>query len=57
MTVQHISKEIPGEDRNLIKKVWDQMYRDPICEEGFLSRAREASSLATKSQGSEKESS
>ncbi len=40
--VEHISKKIPDEDRNLIKKGWDQLYRDPVCEEGFLSRAREA---------------
>ena len=26
----------------MIKKGWDQLYRDPVCEEGFLSRAREA---------------
>ena len=30
------------EDWNLIKKGWDQLYRDPMREEGFLSRAREA---------------
>ncbi len=41
-TVEHISKKIPDEDRNLIKKGWDQLYRDPMREEDFLSRAREA---------------
>ena len=25
----------------MIKKGWDELYRDPMCEEGFLSRARE----------------
>ncbi len=40
--VEHISKKIPDEDRNLIKKGWDQMYRDPMREEVFLSRDREA---------------
>ncbi len=28
--VEHISKKIPDEDRSLIKKGWDQMYRVPI---------------------------
>ena len=42
LAVEHISKKIPDEDRNLIKKGWDQLYRDPMREEGFLSRAREA---------------
>ncbi len=41
LAVEHISKKIPDEDRNLIKKGWDQMYRDPMREEGFLSRVRE----------------
>ena len=40
--VEHISKKIPDEDRNLIKTGWDQLYRDPIREEGVLSRAWEA---------------
>jgi hypothetical protein len=42
LAVEHISKKIPDEDRNLIKKGWDQLYRDPVCEQVFLSRAREA---------------
>jgi hypothetical protein len=42
LAVEHISKKIPDEDQNLIKKGWDQLYRDPMREEGFLSRAREA---------------
>ena len=39
--VQYISKQIPDEDYNLIKKGWDQMYMDRIREEGFLSWTRE----------------
>jgi hypothetical protein len=42
LEVEHISKKIPDEDRNLIKKGWDELYRDPIREEGFLFRVREA---------------
>ena len=34
LAVQLISKQIPDEDLNLIKKGWDQLYMD-------LSRARE----------------
>ncbi len=41
-TVQNISKHIPGEDHNLIKKDWDQLYMDRIREEGFLVRTRES---------------
>jgi len=37
LAVEHISKKIPHEDRNLIKKGWDEVYRDPMGEEGFLS--------------------
>jgi hypothetical protein len=39
--VQYISKKIPDEDRNLIKKGWDEIYRGPMGAEGFLSRAQE----------------
>ena len=39
--VQLISKQIPDEDHNLIKKGWDQEYMKRIREEGFLSRTRE----------------
>jgi hypothetical protein len=35
LAVEHMSKKISDEDRNLIKKGWDQLYRDPIREEGF----------------------
>ena len=40
--VQHISQSIPGEERNIIKKGWDQLYLDPIRKEGFLETARAA---------------
>ena len=42
LAVQHVSKKIPDEDRNLIKKGWDEIYRGPMGAEGFLSRAQEA---------------
>ena len=42
LAVENISKKIPDEDRNLIKKGWDQLYREPMSDEGFLSRARDA---------------
>jgi hypothetical protein len=51
--VEHISKKIPDEDRNLIKKGWDQMYRDPIREEGFcpvLGRQEEVGKKLTRKQ-------
>jgi hypothetical protein len=41
-SVKHISKNIDGEDRNLIKKGWDQLYMDPIKKEGFLEQAKQA---------------
>ena len=34
--VNHISQPIPGEERSIIKKGWDQMYLEPIAQEGFL---------------------
>ena len=54
-TVQHISKQIPDDDRNLIKKGWDQVYMDRIREEGFLSRAREVRADWQESQKKTKE--
>ena len=39
--MKHISKDIDGEDRNLIKKGWDQLYMDPIKKEGFLEQAKQ----------------
>jgi hypothetical protein len=44
--VNHISQPFPGEERNLIKKGWDQLYLDPIAEEGFLEVARAAQVVA-----------
>ncbi len=38
--VQHISQSLPGEDRNIIKKGWDQLYLEPIRKEGFLETTR-----------------
>jgi hypothetical protein len=32
LTVEHISKKIPDEDRNLIKKGWDQLEEDVLDE-------------------------
>ncbi len=40
--VQHISQSIPDEERNIIKKGWDQLYLEPIRKEGFLETARSA---------------
>ena len=45
-SVKHISKIIDGEDRNLIKKGWDQLYMDPIKKEGFLEQAKQAHKVA-----------
>jgi hypothetical protein len=40
-SVKHISKNIDGEDRNLIKKGWDELYLVPIQKEGFLEQAKQ----------------
>ena len=53
--IQHISKHMPGEDRNLIKKGWDQLYMVHIEEEGFLTRAREARALCQATHNKAKE--
>ncbi len=34
--VQHISQSLPDEERNIIKKGWDQLYLEPLRKEGFL---------------------
>ena len=39
-------KIIDGEDRNLIKKGWDQLYMDPIKKEGFLEQAKQDHKVA-----------
>jgi hypothetical protein len=38
--VKHISQSIPGEERSIIKKDWDQLYPEAIAQEGFLEVAR-----------------
>ena len=40
--VQHISQSLPGEEWNIIKKGWDQLYLESIRKEGFLETARAA---------------
>jgi hypothetical protein len=44
--VKHISQPIPGEERSIIKKGWDQMYLEPISQEGFLEVARDTEVVA-----------
>ena len=34
--VKHIAKPLQGEERNLIKKGWDQLYLEPMNVDGFL---------------------
>ena len=53
--VKHISQPIPGEERNLIKKGWDQLYLEPIAEEGFLEVARARRSWLWRSGASNRE--
>ena len=40
--VKHIAKPFQGEERNLIKKGWDQLYLKPMNVDGFLDKARAA---------------
>ena len=40
--VEHISHSLPGEERNIIKKGWDQLFLEPIRKEGFLDTVRAA---------------
>jgi hypothetical protein len=53
VSFENISKKVPDEDRNLIKKGWDHLYRDPMCEEGSLSRRQEkvGKKLTSKQKG------
>ena len=44
--VKHVSRNIEGEDRNLIKKGWDQLYMDPIKKEGFLEQTKQDHKVA-----------
>jgi len=46
MSLKHISKIIDGEDRNLIKKGWDQLYMDRTKKEGFLEQAKQDHKVA-----------
>jgi hypothetical protein len=46
IAVKHISQPIPGEERSIIKKGWDQPYLEPIAQEGFLEVARAAQVVA-----------
>ena len=54
-SVKHISKIIDGEDRNLIKKGWDQLYMDPIKKEGFLEQAKQAHKVAQEQRQKDKQ--
>ena len=54
-SVKHISKIIDGEDRNLIKKGWDQLYMDPIKKEGFLEQAKQAHKVAQEKRQKDKQ--
>ena len=37
--VKYIVKPLVGEERNLIKKCWDQLYLEPMNVDGFLEKA------------------
>ena len=54
-SVKHISKIIDGEDRNLIKKGWDQLYMHPIKQEGFLEQAKQAHKVAQEQRQKDKQ--
>ena len=54
-SVKHISKNIDGEDRNLIKKGWDQLYMDPIKKEGFLEQAKQDHKVAQEKRQKDKQ--
>ena len=53
--VKHISQPLPGEERNLIKKGWDQLYLEPIAQEGFLETARAAQVVAMEARRQHRE--
>ena len=48
--VKHIAKPLVGEERNLIKKGWDQLYLEPMNVDGFLEKARGAHLVAMEEQ-------
>ncbi len=54
-SVKHISIIIDGDDRNLIKKGWDQLYMDPIKKEGFLEQAKQAHKVAQEQSQKDKQ--
>ena len=54
-SVKHISKNIDGEDRNLIKKGWDELYLVPIQKEGFLEQAKQAHKVAQEQRQKDKQ--
>ncbi len=55
MDVKHISKNIDGEDRNLIKKGWDELYLVPIQKEGFLEQAKQTHKVAQEQRQKDKQ--
>ncbi len=54
-SVKHISKNIHGEDRNLIKKGWDELYLVPIQKEGFIEQAKQAHKVAQEQRQKDKQ--
>ena len=48
--VKHIAAPLHGEERNLIKKGWDQLYAEPMKAQGFLEKARAAHVVAMDEQ-------
>ncbi len=52
--VKHVSRNIEGDDRNLIKKGWDQLYMDPIKKEGFLEEAKQTHKVAQEQRQKDK---
>ena len=53
--VQHISQSLPGEERNIIKKGWDQLYLEPIRKEGFLETVRVSEEVAIQERHTQQE--
>jgi len=55
IAIKHIAKPLVGEDRNLIKKGWDQLYVEPMNVDGFLEKARAAQVVAIEEQSKRQE--
>ena len=53
--MKHISKNIHGEDRNLIKKGWDELYLVPIQKEGFLEQTKQTHKVAQEQRQKDKQ--